>query len=137
MFIAETQVRVRYAETDQMNVVLYHGNYARYFEVARAKSIRRVSLKDMEAIDCYCMPVVEIHCKFIRPAHYDELLTIKTILKGTAGQSRIEFHQNYTMKRINCLPLVIVVLYFYAPPPWERAYHAATITTGIGTLFSG
>ena len=51
MYISETQVRVRYAETDQMNVV-YHGNYAQYFEVARAESIRQLgfSYKDMEAM---------------------------------------------------------------------------------------
>ena len=41
MFITETQIRVRYAETDQMNVV-YYGNYAQYFEVARAESIRKL-----------------------------------------------------------------------------------------------
>ncbi len=41
MFITETHIRVRYAETDQMNVV-YYGNYAQYFEVARAESIRNL-----------------------------------------------------------------------------------------------
>ena len=50
MFITETLIRVRYAETDQMNVV-YYGNYAQYFEVARAESIRNLGLtyKAMEA----------------------------------------------------------------------------------------
>ena len=49
MFVTETHIRVRYAETDQMNVV-YYGNYAQYFEVARAESIRNLGFtyKEME-----------------------------------------------------------------------------------------
>jgi acyl-CoA thioester hydrolase len=93
MFISETQIRVRYAETDQMNVV-YHGNYPQYFEVARAESIRGIGFtyKDMEEMGII-MPVVELHIKFIRPAHYDTLLTVKTILKELPVNHHIEFHQ--------------------------------------------
>ena len=81
MFTSETKVRVRYAETDAMGVV-YHGNYAAFFEVARVESIRQLgfSYKDMENSGVI-MPVIEWHAKFLRPAHYDDLLTIKTILK--------------------------------------------------------
>ena len=50
MSVSRTKIRVRYAETDQMNVV-YHGNYAQYFEVGRVESIRQLGLsyKDVEA----------------------------------------------------------------------------------------
>ena len=77
MFITETHIRVRYAETDQMNVV-YYGNYAQYFEVARAESIRNLGFtyKEMEMAGII-MPVVEMQTKFLRPAHYDDLLTIE------------------------------------------------------------
>lgn len=121
MFIAETQVRVRYAETDQMNVV-YHGNYAQYFEVARAESIRQLGFtyKDMEAMGVI-MPVVEIHCKFIRPAHYDELLTIKTILKELPANHRIEFHQEVYDEKNKLLTAGRVVLYFMRATTMERA----------------
>ena len=80
MFASETTIRVRYAETDQMDVV-YHGNYAQYFEVGRAESIRQLGFtyKDMEALGII-MPIVELHAKFVRPAHYDDLLTVKPIL---------------------------------------------------------
>src|ERR1019366_9034559 len=93
MFESTTQIRVRYAETDQMNVV-YHGNYAQYFEVGRAESIRSLGFtyKDMEAMGVV-MPIVEFHSKFLRPAHYDDLLTIKTMLKELPVDHRIEFHQ--------------------------------------------
>ncbi len=112
MFTSETQIRVRYAETDQMNVV-YHGNYAQYFEVARAESIRELGLtyKDMEASGVI-MPVVEIHCKFLRPAHYDDLLTIKTMLKTMPSDHRVEFYQEVYNEQQKLLTTGRVVLYF-------------------------
>ncbi|MEJ7739088.1 MAG: thioesterase family protein [Chitinophagaceae bacterium] len=112
MFIAETTIRVRYAETDQMNVV-YHGNYAQYFETARAESIRQLGFtyKEMEAMDII-MPLVEIHCKFIRPAHYDDLLTVKVVLKELPRDHRIEFHHEVYNEHKKLLTVGRVVLYF-------------------------
>jgi acyl-CoA thioester hydrolase len=112
MFIAETNIRVRYAETDQMNVV-YHGNYAQYFEVARAESIRSLgfSYKDMEAIGVI-MPIVELHIKYLRPAQYDDLLTVKTILKELPLNHRIEFNQEVYNEEEKLLATGKVVLYF-------------------------
>src|ERR1700712_3705056 len=112
MFESTTQVRVRYAETDQMDVV-YHGNYAQYFEVARAEAIRALGFtyKDMEAMGTY-MPLTELHCHFIRPAHYDDLLSVKVILKELPGNHRIAFdHEVYNELGI-LLATGKVVLYF-------------------------
>lgn len=77
MFTHDIQVRVRYAETDQMGVV-YYGNYATYLEVARVEAFRYLGLsyKAMEDMGIM-MPVVEYKTKYIRPAKYDDLLTIK------------------------------------------------------------
>lgn len=112
MFEATTQLRVRYAETDQMDVV-YHGNYAQYFEVARAEAIRNLGFtyKDMEAMGVV-MPIVELHVKYLRPAHYDDLLTIKTMLKELPADHRIEFHQEVYNEHEKLLTLGRVVLYF-------------------------
>jgi acyl-CoA thioester hydrolase len=112
MFESTTQVRVRYAETDQMDVV-YHGNYAQYFEVARAEAIRQLGFtyKDMEALGTY-MPIVELHCKYIRPAHYDDLLTIKVILKELSADHRIEFHHEVYNEAGKLLAVGRIVLYF-------------------------
>src|ERR1700754_3800053 len=93
MYTSETTIRVRYAETDQMNVV-YYGNYAQYFEVGRVESIRNlgVSYKDIEASGVI-MPVVEMHVRYLRSARYDDLLTIKTTLRELPSDHKIEFHQ--------------------------------------------
>lgn len=93
MFISETQIRVRYAETDQMGVV-YHSNYFLYFESARAESIRQLGITyaGLEKMGIV-MPVVEVHCRYLRPAVYDDLLTIKTTLKELPADHKIVFHQ--------------------------------------------
>jgi len=112
MFESSTQIRVRYAETDQMNIV-YHGNYAQYFEVGRAESIRQLGFtyRNMEELGVI-MPIVELHTKYIRPAHYDELLTIKTILKELPVDHRIEFHQEVYNESGKLLTIGRVILYF-------------------------
>ena len=90
MFQNDIQIRVRYAETDQMGFV-YYGNYATYFEVARVESFRALgfSYKAMEEKGVM-MPVLEYKTKYIRPAIYDDLLTIKTYIKELPG-TRIKF----------------------------------------------
>lgn len=81
MFIHESKLRVRYGETDQMGYA-YYGNYAQFFEVARVEMLRSMgfSYKGFEA-DGVMMPVLELKCKYIRPAKYDDELTIRTTLK--------------------------------------------------------
>lgn len=112
MLESTTQIRVRYAETDQMNVV-YHGNYAQYFEVGRAEAIRNcgLSYKEIEALGV-AMPIVELKIKFLRPAHYDDLLTVKTTLKELPTNHRIEFHHEVYNEAKKLLTIGNVVLYF-------------------------
>ncbi|HMZ46617.1 MAG TPA: thioesterase family protein [Chitinophagaceae bacterium] len=112
MFESTTQLRVRYAETDQMNVV-YYGNYAQYFEVGRAESIRNlgVTYKQLEETGVI-MPVVEMHVKYLRSAHYDDLLTIKTMIKELPTGHKVEFHQEVYNEANKLLTIGKVVLYF-------------------------
>lgn len=112
MYISETQVRVRYAETDQMDVV-YHGNYATYFEVGRVESIRQlgISYKSLEEAGII-MPVVEWHAKFLRPAHYDDLLTIRTTLRHLPTDHHIIFEQEVYNEKGKLLTSGKAVLYF-------------------------
>lgn len=112
MYESTTQLRVRYAETDQMNVV-YYGNYAQYFEVGRVESIRQLgyTYKDMEA-NGIIMPVVEMHVRYLRPATYDDLLTVKTTLREMPLDHRIEFFQEVFNEDDKLLCAGTVTLYF-------------------------
>lgn len=79
MFTHETQVKVRYAETDQMGVV-YHGNYAQYYEIARTECFEAASgltYESMEA-DGIMLPILELQSKYLKPALYNQVLTIKS-----------------------------------------------------------
>jgi acyl-CoA thioester hydrolase len=86
----EFKVRVRYAETDQMGVV-YHGNYAQYFEMGRVEWLRNlgVSYKSMEE-EGIMLPVVSLTMNYKKPARYDDLLTVRTIFKKQESV-KIEF----------------------------------------------
>jgi len=103
---------VRYAETDQMNIV-YYGNYAQYFEVGRVESIRQLgyTYKDMEE-QGVIMPVVELHIKYLRPATYDDLLTVKTQIRELTTTHRIEFFQEVYNEKGKMLTSGKVILYF-------------------------
>jgi len=87
----ETQIRVRYGETDQMAYV-YYGNYAQYFEVARVEWLRSfgLSYKKLE-VEGIMLPVLKLEVKYHKPGKYDDLLTIKTTVKKKPSV-RIEFH---------------------------------------------
>jgi acyl-CoA thioester hydrolase len=92
---SSTKTRVRYSETDQMGVV-YHGNYAQFFEMGRTEWLRSLGItyKDME-MSGIMLPVISIKFNFIKSALYDDILTIHTFLKKEP-MVKIEF--NYEIK---------------------------------------
>jgi acyl-CoA thioester hydrolase len=81
---SETTVRVRYAETDQMGLV-YYANYYIYFEIGRVEYMRQlgVAYKEMEIQDDSFIVVAESHCRYLRPARYDDMLRIRTRVAET------------------------------------------------------
>ena len=93
MYVHEYQKRVRYGETDQMGYV-YYGNYAQYYEIGRVEMLRSLGMtyKEMEQDMGIMMPVVNLEIRYLRPARYDELLTIKTTLQSLPGEKYILFH---------------------------------------------
>jgi len=112
MYQFETKIRVRYAETDQMGFV-YYGNYATYYEVTRVEALRDlgISYKTLEE-EGVLMPVLENWSKYILPAKYDDLLTIKLILKEMPAM-RISFEYevfNEEKKLINLGSTTLVFL---------------------------
>jgi len=78
MYVNETDLVVRYCETDKMEVV-YHANYLVYFEVGRTEFIKKIgmSYSNMEKIGIM-IPVIESNCKYMQGAKYEDKLIIKT-----------------------------------------------------------
>jgi len=90
MFVHSTKIRVRYADTDQMGY-MYYGNYAEFYEVGRVEMLRSLGLtyRSMEESGII-MPVTELKCKYIKPALYDEEITVKVTME-TMPSVRIHF----------------------------------------------
>lgn len=95
MFEATIDIRVRYGETDQMGYV-YYGNYALYYEQGRTEAIRSlgVTYKNLEEIGIM-MPVMNMNIQFLRPAFYDDLLTIHTIIDSLNKEDEIVIFKTY------------------------------------------
>lgn len=127
-----TSTRVRYSETDQMGVV-YHGNYAQFFEMGRTELLRflGINYKSMEN-NGIILPVISLQCNFIKPALYDDVLNITTFLKKRplvkiefdyeitnqsnelicTGNSVLAFLQKESMKPMRCPEYLLDALDF-------------------------
>lgn len=120
MFITETTIRIHYALTDQMGVV-YHGHYAQFYEIGRTEAIRQIgyTYKDIEAMGII-MPVVDIHSRFLRPAKYDDLITVKTTLRELPTNHKIIFHSEIYNQKNELLNTGDVTLYFMEAKEMKR-----------------
>jgi acyl-CoA thioester hydrolase len=89
-----TKLRVRYGETDQMGY-MYYGNYAEFFEVGRVEMLRSLGMtySAMEA-EGIMMPVLELKCKYLKPARYDEEISIKVFMDKMPG---VKIHFRYEL----------------------------------------
>jgi acyl-CoA thioester hydrolase len=91
MITSTSQVRVRYSETDKMGYV-YYGHYAQYYEVARVEMLRGLGFSYFELEQSgILMPVLDFSIRFLKPAFYDDLLTVKTVI-SKIPTTRIGFH---------------------------------------------
>lgn len=81
MITHSINIRVRYSETDQMKYV-YYGNYAQYFEIGRAEWLRNlgISYKSLEESGIM-LPVIDLHISYLKPATYDDLITLTSQVK--------------------------------------------------------
>ncbi len=135
MYEFNTQVRVRYAEADPMNVV-YYGNYAQYFEVGRVESLRNLGLSYKGIEDMGIMlPVVELNIKYLRPAKYDDLLTIKSQIKELPTEHKIIFDQEIYNEEGKLLTIGKVKLYFMDSKLGKRASMPAVMLEKLSTYF--
>lgn len=136
MYEHSTTVRVRYAETDRMDVV-YYGNYAMYFEIGRVEAIRHlgVSYKDIEDMGII-LPVVELNIKYLRPAKYDDLITIKSQIKTLPTDHKIVFDQEVYNEAGKLLTIGQVKLYFMDANMNNRIEMPANMKEKLSVYFS-
>lgn len=135
MFSFDTHVRVRYADTDQMQVV-YHGKFVEYFEVGRTDAMRSLGItyKDVEQAGII-MPVVSLDCKFIKPALYDDLLTIRTSLLQLPKDHKIEFHQEVYNEKNQILCKGKVALYFMEKITFQKTEMPTLLAVKLEPFF--
>ncbi|MBT4727557.1 MAG: acyl-CoA thioesterase [Bacteroidetes bacterium] len=95
MFQHDTTVRVLYADTDVMGVV-YYGNYPKFYEIGRTEMIRSLGMPyaDLERTGII-MPVRDMTCNYIKSAHYDQLLTIRTRIEEIPKARMKFFYEIY------------------------------------------
>ena len=91
-------IRVRYADTDQMGFV-YYGNYAKYYEIARVELFRNIGLtyKSLEKMGIG-MPVIEMKTNFIMPVKYDEKLVVNIKIPELPKLKIIFFYEIFNEK---------------------------------------
>ena len=112
MLIHQTSIRVRYGETDKMGYA-YYGVYPQYYEVGRTELIRSMGLSHKRLEDENIMlPVLNLNIQYLKPAFYDDLLTIKTKLVKMPS-IRIEFeyetyNQHQELLNIGSTTLVFI-----------------------------
>src|SRR5688500_9973445 len=135
MYTATTHIRVRYGETDQMGY-LYYGYYALYYEVGRAESIRELGFtyRQLEEMGIM-MPVVELNAQYFRPALYDDLITVKTILKELPDGPKIRFHSELYNEQEQLLNKGITTLVFYDSKEKKKINMPSQLMERLETFF--
>ena len=120
MFTSQTQIRIHYALTDQMSVV-YYGNYAQFYEIGRTEAIRELGFtyKEIEAMGIV-LAVTDMHIRFLRPAKYDDVITVKTTLKEIPLHHKIVFHGEIYNQENELLNTGDVTLYFLEAKTMKR-----------------
>jgi acyl-CoA thioester hydrolase len=112
MYQFEFPYRVTYADTDKMGY-LYYGNYAKLYEIGRVETLRSLGLsyKDMEESHKVMLPVVSCEARYLQPATYDELLTIRTIIPELPSKM-IVFQNEILNEKQFCIHKAVVKLFF-------------------------
>lgn len=106
-----SKLRVRYSETDQMGVV-YYGNYAQYFEVARVEFLRSLGFVYKELEDQgVIMPVVHYSTDYKFPAKYDDELTIVTKIVEVPTSKITFLHEVFNQEKIKICDATVILVF--------------------------
>jgi acyl-CoA thioester hydrolase len=121
LYTSETTIRIHYALTDQMGVV-YHGHYAQLYEIGRNEAVRELGFtyKEIEAMGILLV-VTDIHIRFLRPAKYDDVITVKTTLREIPLHHKITFHGEIYDEQNELLNTSDITLYFLDAKTMKRS----------------
>lgn len=99
MFSHSYQIRVRYADTDQMGYV-YYGNYATYYEIGRTEAMRSLGFpyQEMEKNGIW-LPIVNMNSRYVKPAFYDDEITIVTTIPVLPGRTIVFDYKLYYQEK--------------------------------------
>lgn len=116
--------------------VVYHGHYAQFYEIGRTEALRSLGItyKNVEAAGVI-MPVVEIHTRFLRPAKYDDLITIVTILKEMPIHHKIIFNSEIYNEKNQLLSTGTVTLYFMNAATMKRCEMPEILKEKVAVFF--
>jgi acyl-CoA thioester hydrolase len=116
---------------------LYYGNYALYYEVGRAEAIRQLGFtyRQLEEMGIM-MPVAELNSRYFRPVLYDDLVTVKTILKELDGGSKIQFHSELYNEAGEILNKGVTTLVFYDPKEKKKTDMPRELYSRLAPFFS-
>jgi len=135
MFTHTTEIRVRYGETDQMGY-LYHGFYAWYYDVGRTEAIRSLGIDyaNMEK-DGLLLPVLSLKSKYVRPAKYDQVLTVETTLVNYPKSGLLNFRTELTNQEDDLLNIGVVTLVCVSAKTRKRCNPPANLLKKLKPYF--
>ncbi len=135
MFTFNTQIRIHYGLTDQMGVV-YHGHYAQFYEIGRTESLRSLGItyKEIEAMGII-MVVTEIRSRFLRPALYDDLITVTTTIKEMPLHHKIVFNSEIFNEKKKLLNKGEVTLYCLDAKTMKRCDMPDILKNSLAVFF--
>jgi acyl-CoA thioester hydrolase len=134
MIRSVTQITVRYAETDMMGVV-YHGSYLPWFEVGRTTLLKEQGLpyRELEA-GGFRLPVLEVHVRYLRPALYDDTLTLTTFLRE---KPTLRIHLEYELRNGDTLLATAKTQHVFVDRQGRPVRPPPHFTERMNALFGG
>ncbi len=135
MFSTEVKKRVRYGETDKMGY-LYYGKYANLYEIGRVEMLRDLDLPYVKIEDemGIMLPVLSVEAKYLKPAYYDDELTIKSILREMPSKL-IAVHVEIFNGKMELIHKALVKLFFIDMKTNKRISAPSVLTDKLKPFF--
>lgn len=133
MITSSASVSVRYAETDMMGVV-YHGSYLPWLEIGRTALLKEHGLpyRELEA-EGFFLPVLEVSVRYLRPARYDDTVTVTTFLRE---KPTLRIRMDYELRRGDELLATAFTLHAFIDRAGKPVRPPASFAAVMGRVFA-